>query len=141
MNRRFCSLYRVQHSHSRQFLRSGIVMEHNKRPFHYWIAAMILLMNTKNSFFLQRNFAASWTTNITNPLGMCCKLRNVIDKRDECGLLCGQIELDEYFFTIELLQDKRNKLLKRGHGGQKKAKVLVMVESTSLRRSQEREIS
>ncbi len=61
--------------------------------------------------------------------GIVCKLRDAMGKRDGRYRLCGQVELDEGFFTIELPQDKRDEPLKRGHGSQKKAKVLVMIES------------
>lgn len=36
--------------HSRQFFRSGTVVEHSKLPFRYWIATMFLLATTKKSF-------------------------------------------------------------------------------------------
>jgi hypothetical protein len=47
VNKRF---FECKHCHSRQSLRSGIVMEHSKLPFRYWIAAMFLLTCTKKSF-------------------------------------------------------------------------------------------
>ena len=46
--------------------------------------------------------------------------------------LKGEIELDEAFFTTERPKDKKDELLKQGSGSERKAKVLVMVESTSV---------
>lgn len=121
--------FECKHCHSRQSLRSGTVMEHSKLPFRYWIAAMFLLTGTKKSFSTEelrrqlghKRYQPIWE--------MSNKLRDVMGKRDERYLLTDQVELDEGFFTIELPQDKRNEPLKRGHGSQRKANVLVMVES------------
>lgn len=121
--------FECRHCHSRQSLRSGTVMAHGKLPFRYWIAVMFLPMSTKKSFSTEelrrqlghKRYQPIWE--------MCCKLRDVMGKRDGRYRLCGQVELDEGFFTIELPQDKRDEPLKRGHGSQKKARVLVMIES------------
>ena len=121
--------FECKHCHSRQSLRSGTVMEHSKLPFRYWIAAMFLLTSTKKSFSTEelrrqlghKRYQPIWE--------MSNKLRDVMGKRDERYLFSGCVELDEGFFTIELPEDKRNEPLKRGHGSQKKANVLVMVES------------
>lgn len=51
-------------------------------------------------------------------------------KRDDRYQLTAQVELDEGFFSIELPEEEKDKPLKRGRGSQKKAKVLVMVESS-----------
>ena len=61
---------------------------------------------------------------------MVCKLRDVMGKRDERYRLAGSVELDEGFFTVELQEEEKNKPLKRGRGSQRKAKVLVTVESS-----------
>ena len=114
----------------RQSLRSGTVMEHSKLPFRYWIAAMFLLTGTKKSFS---------TAEIRCQLGhkryqpiweMVCKLRDVMGKRDERYHLTGPVELDEGFFTIEHPEDGKDEPLKKGRGSQRKAKVLVAVESS-----------
>ena len=122
----------------RQSLRSGTVMEHSKLPFRYWIAAMFLLTGTKKSFS---------TAEIRCQLGhkryqpiweMVCKLRDVMGKRDERYHLTGPVELDEGFFTVELQEEEKNKLLKRGRGSQRKAKILVMVESSDSTKTPKR---
>lgn len=121
--------FECKHCHSRQSLRSGTVMEHSKLPFRYWIATMFLLTSTKKSFS---------TAEIRRQLGhkryqpiweMICKLRDVMGKRDERYLLTGSVELDEGFFTIERPEDGKDEPLKKGRGSQRKAKVLVAVES------------
>lgn len=123
-------VFECKHCHSRQSLRSGTVMEHSKLPFRYWIAAMFLLTSTKKSFS---------TEEIRRQLGhkryqpiweMVCKLRDVMGKRDERYQLTGSVELDEGFFTMELPEEEKDKPLKRGRGSQRKAKILVMVESS-----------
>ena len=123
-------VFECKHCHHRQSLRSGTVMEHSKLPFRYWIAAMFLLTSTKKSFS---------TEEIRRQLGhkryqpiweMVCKLRDVMGKRDERYRLTGSVELDEGFFTVELQEEEKNKPLKRGRGSQRKARILVMVESS-----------
>ena len=122
--------FECKHCHSRQSLRSGTVMEHSKLPFRYWIATMFLLTSTKKSFS---------TAEIRRQLGhkryqpiweMICKLRDVMGKRDERYLLTGSVELDEGFFTIERPEYGKDEPLKKGRGSQRKAKVLVVVESS-----------
>lgn len=122
--------FECQHCHSRQSLRSGTVMEHSKLPFRYWIATMFLLTGTKKSFSTEelrrqlghKRYQPIWE--------MACKLRDVMGKRDNRYQLTAQVELDEGFFSIELPDEEKAKPLKRGRGSQKKAKVLVMVESS-----------
>ena len=122
--------FECRHCHSRQSLRSGSVMEHSKLPFRYWIAAMFLLTITKKSFSTEelrrqlghKRYQPIWE--------MVCKLRDVMGKRDDRYQLTAQVELDEGFFSIELPEEEKDKPLKRGRGSQKKAKVLVMVESS-----------
>jgi transposase-like protein len=58
------------------------------------------------------------------------KLRSVMGKRDDHYTLCGNIELDEGFLTIEKPEDKKDEKLKQGAGSQRKAKVVVVAEST-----------
>lgn len=122
--------FECKHCHSRQSLRSGTVMEHSKLPFRYWIATMFLLMSTKKSFSTEelrrqlghKRYQPIWE--------MVCKLRDVMGKRDDRYQLTAQVELDEGFFSIELPDTEKDKPLKRGRGSQKKAKVLVMIESS-----------
>ena len=113
----------------RTTLRSGTVMHGSKLPFRYWFIAMHLLTSTKKSFSaleLQRQLGHKRYEPIWK---MLHKLREAMGKRDEKYTLSGQIELDEGFFSTEILLDQKDKPLKRGRGSQKKTKVLVMVES------------
>ena len=50
-------------------------------------------------------------------------------KRDDSYVLCGSMELDEGFFSVEVPQEEKDKPRKLGRGSQSKAAVLVMIES------------
>jgi hypothetical protein len=63
---------------------------------------------------------------------MLHKLREVMGKRDGEYELSGIIELDEGFFSTVVIEEEKDKPLKRGIGSQKKSKVLVMVESVPI---------
>lgn len=60
---------------------------------------------------------------------MLHKLRNAMGKRDAEYKVFGMVELDEGFFSTEIPDSEKNKPLKRGHGSQKKTKVLVLAET------------
>lgn len=60
---------------------------------------------------------------------MLHKLRNAMGKRDAEYTVCGMVELDEGFFSTEAPDSEKGKPLKRGHGSQKKTKVLVLAET------------
>ena len=95
----------------------------------YWFITMHLLTSTKKSFSaaeLQRqlghkNYMPIWA--------MLHKLRNAMGKRDAEYTVCGMVELDEGFFSTETPDSEKDKPLKRGHGSQKKTKVLVLAET------------
>lgn len=122
--------FECKHCHSRQSLRSGTVMEHSRLPFSYWIAAMFLLTATKKSFSTEELRCQLGHKRYQPIWEMACKLRDVMGKRDDRYRLTAQVELDEGYFSIELPDEEKDKPLKRGRGSQKKAKVLVMVESS-----------
>ena len=52
-----------------------------------------------------------------------------MDKWDERYKLSNMVELEEGFFATEVLDNGNGKSLKRGRGGQRKTKTLVMVET------------
>jgi hypothetical protein len=58
-----------------------------------------------------------------------CKSCAAMGKRDGEYVLAGRLELDEGFFSTVTPSEKRDEPLKRGHGSQRKTKVLVMAES------------
>lgn len=117
----------------RTTLKCGTVMHQSKLSVRTWYAAMHLMTATKKSFSsaeLQRQlgikcYQTAWE--------MFHKLRSVMGQRDAEYQLVGSIELDEGFFTtsVELDEDEQ---LKRGRGSQRKAKVLVMAESSKSER-------
>lgn len=107
-------------------------MHRSQLPFRYWFIAIHLLTSTRNSFSaleLQRQLGHSCYEQIWE---MLHKLRQVMGRRDGEYELSGVIELDEGFFSTVRSDDEKSKPLKRGRGSQKKAKVLVMVESVPV---------
>ncbi|MFK1776192.1 IS1595 family transposase [Bacteroides fragilis] len=114
----------------RTTLTSGTVMHGTKLPIMYWYIAMHLLTSTKKSFSaleMQRQLGHNRYQPIWE---LMHKLRNVMGQRDDEYQLCGSIELDEGFFSTQRDETEKDKPLKAGRGSQKKAKVLVMAEST-----------
>lgn len=116
----------------RTTLTSGTVMHGTKLPIMYWYIAMHLLTSTKKSFSaseMQRQLGHNRYQPIWE---LMHKLRNVMGQRDAEYQLCGSIELDEGFFSIQRDETEKDKPLKAGRGSQRKAKVLVMAESTPV---------
>lgn len=116
----------------RTTLTSGTVMHGTKLPIMYWYIAMHLLTSTKKSFSaleMKRQLGHNRYQPIWE---LMHKLRNVMGQRDAEYQLCGSIELDEGFFSTERDETEKDKPLKAGRGSQKKAKVLVMTESTPV---------
>ena len=116
---------------NRQGLRANTVMHGSKLPFRYWFIAMHLLTATKHTFSaseIQRQLGHKRYQPIWE---MVHKLRSVMGARDGLYTLKGSVEIDEAFFTTETPQKLHNKVLKAGAGSQRKAKVLVMAESTA----------
>ncbi len=104
-------------------------MHKSKLPFRYWFIAMHLLTSTKKSFSakeIQRQLGHKRYHPIWH---MVHKLRNSMGKRDGEYVLAGRIELDEGYFSTEVLEDEKDLPLKRGRGSQKKSKVLVMAKA------------
>lgn len=125
-------LYECRRCKYRTTLRSGTVMHGSQLPFRYWFIAMHLLTSTKKSFSaleLQKQLGHKYYEPIW---AMLHKLRHIMGKRDSNYVLTGEIELDEGFFSTEIIEDEKGKPLKRGRGSQKKTKVLVMTESRDV---------
>ena len=53
-------------------------------------------------------------------------------KRDDEYTLCGNIELDEGFFTTQIPEELKGKKLKAGVGSERKAKVAVMAQTKEV---------
>lgn len=121
--------FECKRCHYRQSLKANTVMHGSQLPLRYWFITMHLLTSTKKSFSaaeLQRqlghkNYMPIWA--------MLHKLRNAMGKRDAEYTVCGMVELDEGFFSTEAPDSEKDKPLKRGHGSQKKTKVLVLAET------------
>ncbi|KAA6327730.1 hypothetical protein EZS27_023307 [termite gut metagenome] len=121
--------YECKHCHYPQSLRSGTVMENSKLPFLYWYIVIHLLTSTKKSFSAAE-LQGQLGHKCYQPLWeMCCKLRDVMGKRDDIYSLSGQVELDNAFITTLIPDDQKDEALKRGAGSQNKSKVVVMTES------------
>jgi predicted RNA-binding Zn-ribbon protein involved in translation (DUF1610 family) len=113
----------------RTSLKSGTVMHKSKLPFRYWLLTIHLVTATKKGFStkeIQRQLAHKRYQPIWC---MVHKIRSCMGLRDDEYTLCGTLELDEGFFSVEVPEDKKDEPKKRGRGSQSKAKVLVMVES------------
>lgn len=109
-------------------LRSGTVMHGSNLPLLYWFTAIHLLTSTKKTFSakeMQRQLGHKRYQPIWE---MMHKLRSVMGERDAKYELKDCIELDEGYFGING-KTEEDESLKRGVGSQRKAKVLVMVES------------
>jgi transposase-like protein len=125
--------YECKYCHTRQSLRTGTVMQYSKLPFQYWYIAIHLLTSTKKSFSaseLQRQIGHKRYQPIWE---LCNKLRDVMGKRDDIYHLSGEIELDNAFITTLVPDGKKDEPLNRGAGSQKKSKVVVMTESTTVK--------
>ena len=109
-------------------LRSGTLFQSSKLPLMYWFTAIHLLTSTKKTFSvleIQRQLGHKRYQPIWE---MVHKIRSVMGQRDSRYRLSGVAELDEAHFTTEDEREE-DEPLKRGNGSQRKAKVLVMVES------------
>ena len=113
----------------RQSLKAHTVMHGSKLPFRYWFIAMHLSTATKHSFSaaeLQRQV----NHNRYQPIWeLMHKLRSVMGKREDEYTLCGNVEMDEGFFTTQIPEELKGQKLKAGAGSQRKAKVAVMAET------------
>jgi transposase-like protein len=113
----------------RTSLKRGTVMHKSKLPYRYWLLAFHLVTATKKGFSTKeiqrqlehKRYQPIWC--------MVHKIRACMGARDDGYTLCGTLELDEGFFSVEVADDKKDEPKKRGRGSQSKAKVLVMVES------------
>lgn len=122
--------WECSHCGHRTTLTSGTVMENSKLPLFYWLFAIHLLTCSKTTFSaseLQRQLGHKRYQPIWE---MAHKLRDVMGQRDDEYTLSGEVELDEGFFSTDILENHKFEKLKRGRGSQKKTKVLVMAEST-----------
>jgi len=125
--------YECKNCKTRTTLKSGTVLYYSKLPFRYWFVAMHLLTSTRKSFSaleLQRQLGHKRYEPIWL---MLHKIMDAMGKRDSRYTLSGEIELDEGFFSTEILTEEKDKPLKRGRGSQKKTKVLVMAESKEVK--------
>lgn len=112
-------------------LTSGTLMHGSKLPLMYWFTAIHLLTATKKTFSakeIQRQLGHKRYQPIWE---MVHKIRSVMGVRDSQYVLNGTFELDEAYFTSEDTTSDDDPL-KRGIGSQRKAKVLVMVESEPM---------
>jgi transposase-like protein len=112
-------------------------MHKSKLPYRYWLLAFHgstpltnhLVTATKKGFSTKevqrqlehKRYQPIWC--------MVHKIRACMGFRDDEYTLCGTLELDEGFFSVEVPDEKKDEPKKRGRGSQNKAKVLVMVES------------
>jgi transposase-like protein/DNA-directed RNA polymerase subunit RPC12/RpoP len=122
-------MYECKSCGFRTSLKRGTIMHKSKLPYRYWLLAFHLVTATKKGFS---------TKEIQRQLGhkryqpiwcMVHKIRACMGLRDDSYILCGTLELDEGFFSVEVPKQEKDESKNRGRGSQSKAKVLVMVES------------
>ena len=130
--------YECKNCGYRQSLRANTIMHGSWLPFRYWFIAFHLVTSTKKTFSakeLQRQIGHKYYEPIW---AMMHKIRTAMGNRDAQYNLSGIIELDEGFFSTEMLEKEKNKPLKRGRGSQKKTKVLVMAESVPVEKNEDK---
>jgi len=117
---------------TRTSLKSGTVMHKSKLSFQYWFIAIHLLTSTKKTFSA-KEIQRQLTHKRYHPIWhMVHKIREAMGKRDNNYTLCGELELDDAFFTTHVPKEEKDKPLKRGRGSQRKSKVIVMAESEAV---------
>ncbi len=122
--------FECKHYHYHQSLKANTVMHGSQLPLCYWFITMHFLTSTKKNFstaVLQRqlehkSYMPIWA--------MLHKLRNSMGKRDAEYNVSRMVELDEGIFSTEVPDSEKDKPIRRGHGSQKKTKVLVLAETT-----------
>ena len=131
-------MYQCKQCGFRTSLKSGTVMHKSKLPYRYWLLVFHLLTATKKGFSskeIQRQLGHKRYQPVWH---MVHKIRACMGKRDDRYTLCGSIELDEGFFSVEVPEEEKDKPRKRGRGSQSKAPVVVMVESEPDRKNPEK---
>ena len=98
-------------------------------PLRYGFITMHLLTSPKKSFSAAEPKRQLGHKNYMPIWAMLHKLRNAMGKRDAEYKVFGMVEPDEGFFSAEIPDSEKDKPLKRGHGSQKKTKVLVLAET------------
>ena len=122
-------MYQCAKCGCRQSLKAHTVMHGSKLPFRYWFISMHLLTATKHSFSAaeiqqqleHKRYQPVWE--------LLHKLRSVMGKRDDEYTLCGNVEMDEGFFTTQIPEELKGEKLKAGVGSQRQTKVAVMAET------------
>ena len=119
--------YECKYCSYHQGLKANTVIHKSRLPFRYWFIAMHLLPVIKKSFSvkeLQRQLEYKRYYSIWH---MAHKLRTTVCMRDGGEyVLTGRIELDEGYFSTEMLSEQKAEPLKRGRCSHGKIKVLVM---------------
>jgi hypothetical protein len=98
-------------------------------PFCYWFIAIHLLTSTRKKFSIVELQQQLGHKRYESGRLMLHKLREAMCQRNALDELTGTIDLDEGFFTTEKENEEKDKLLKRGHGSQRKIILVVMIES------------
>jgi transposase-like protein len=118
-------------------LRTGTIMEHSNLPFQKWFLAMYLMTSTKkgiSALEMQRQLGMKRYEPVWS---MMHKIRVAMGYRDETYKLNGVVEVDEAF--VKTLSHgkksrKRKKHFKRGRGSEQNTPILVMTESTTVKK-------
>ena len=110
---------------TRTSLNSGTVMHKSKLPYRYWFIVMHLLTSIRKTFSAKeihrqlrhKGYQAIWH--------MMHKLRSAMWKRDANYELCGEMELDDEFFSTPVSKEEKDEPLKRGRYSLKRSQCLL----------------
>lgn len=115
----------------RTTLKSGTIMEQSKMSLRKWYQVMILMSATKKGISakeMQRQFG---TARYESTWNLMHKIRQAMGNRENRYKLEDQIELDEAYYRVETLEEKKAGQ-KRGRGSVSTVPVSVMIESVRL---------
>ena len=131
--------YECKNCGFRTTLKSGTVMESSKLPYQYWMIALGLMTATKKSFSAleiqsqlgHKRYEPIWL--------MLHKIRVSMGRRDDKYKLDGCMEMDEGYFVGQREKSQEPSYRQpmysaHGNKGKRNVKVLVMVESTPVRK-------
>lgn len=115
-------------------------MQFSNIPFRTWYIAMFLMSSTKKSFSALEDQRQTRSKRYEPIWYMMHKIRAAMGARDDQYLLKCCIEVDEGYFETgdpeEEQEGQPKEPKKRGRGTEDKAKVLVMVESNPVGKTQ-----
>lgn len=123
-------LWKCANCSTRMNLRAGTMMERTHIPLKIWFEIIHLMTSTKKAFSALEIYRQVQTKFYEPVWFIMQKIRITMGKRDANYKLQGDIEIDDAFYEVVDMGNKKEDIeLKRGRGSERQSKVLVMVES------------